>query len=111
MDTSRTEVHVEDSAVACVELATTATKPVIRLAIVLKDLKYAITATNLAISLAIAPNPPRARPATAVEKLDISPGNVLSKMDLPLNKAVECAAPAPTATNAARSDTLHAIAP
>jgi len=102
---------VEDSAVAYVELAITATNPDIRPAIVLKDLKYAIIATNLAISLEIVPNPLKARLATAVEKLDISPGNALSKTDLLLNKAVECAALAPTATNAARLDTLHAIAP
>jgi len=102
---------VEDSAVAYVELAITATNPDIRLAIVLKDLKYAITATNLATSPEIVLNPPKARPATAVEKLDICPGNVPSKMDLPLNKAVECAALAPTATNVARLDTLRAIAP
>lgn len=107
----RMEALVEDSAVAYVELATTATNPDIRLAIAPKDLKYAITATNLATSLEIVPNPQRARHATAVEKLGISPESVLNKKDLPLNKAVECAALALTATNAARLDTLHAIVP
>lgn len=104
-------VLVEDSAVACVELATTATNPDIRPAIAPKDPKYAITATKPAISPEIALNPPRARLATVAEKLDISPGSVLSKTDLPLPKAVECAVLAPIATNAARLDILHAIVP
>lgn len=103
--------RVEDSAVACVELATTATNPDIRPAIVPKDPKYAITATKPVISPEIVLNPPRANLATVAEKPDISPGIVLSKMDLLLLKAVECAVVAPIATNAARLDILHAIVP
>jgi hypothetical protein len=102
---------VEASAVVFVELVTIVTNQVIRLAIVPKDPKYAITATKLAISLEIVPNRPRARLATAVEKLDISPENVLSKTHPAPNKAVECAVLALTATNAARLATLLVIVP
>jgi uncharacterized membrane protein len=56
---------------------------------------------NPVISLEIVLNPPRARHATAAAKLDISPGSVLNKMVVLLNKVVVvgCAAPVLTATN------------
>jgi len=62
---------------------------------------------NPVISLEIVLNPRKARHATAAAKLAISPGNVLNKMVVLLNKVVvvvvveeeECAAPVLTATN------------
>src|SRR5271170_7442828 len=63
---------------------------------------------NPVISLEIVLNPPRARHATAAAKLDISPGSVLNKMVVLLNKVVveeeeECAALVLTATNVSTS--------
>ena len=55
---------------------------------------------NPVISLEIVLNPRKARHATAAAKLAISPGNVLNKMVVLLNRvAVECAAQVLIATN------------
>jgi len=105
---------VEDSPpvvkVAFVEPATTAMNRVIRLAIVPKEAKSAITAIRLGIFPAIVPNPQRARLAIAAAKLDISPGSVLNRKAV-LNKVDPCAVQVPIAINVVRLAILRVIAP
>jgi len=93
--------------VVFVELVTIAMNLVIRLAIVLKEAKFATIVIKLVIFPGTVLNLQKARLATAVERLDISPENVLSKKEEPLPPEVLDL----IATNAAKLATLPATVP